>query len=223
MSLIVIEGVDCSGKETQTKKLFERLEKENFDVERVSFPNYESESSAPVKMYLRGDFGKSAYDVNPYAASVLFAVDRFASYKTDWGKKARDGVVIADRYVTSNMVHQASKIDDEDEKKKYISWLYDLEYEKMGLPKPDLVIFLDMPPEISERLNRERKNKITGSEEKDIHECDLEYLKKSYENAHFVAENQGWTKIECAPCNHLRSIDEIAEDIFKAVREILYA
>lgn len=220
--LIVIEGVDCSGKETQTARLYERLKAEGERVERISFPDYESEASAPVKMYLRGDFGKSAYDVNPYAASVLFAVDRFASYKTKWSDKL-SGIVIADRYVTSNMVHQASKIADEEEKRKYIKWLYDLEYEKLELPKPDLVLFLDMPPEISAILNLERKNKITGENKKDIHEDDLKYLRESYENAHFVAREQGWKVIKCAEGGALRTIEDISEEIFKAVREKLYA
>ncbi len=221
MPLIVIEGVDCSGKETQTEKLYNRLLNEGKKVMRISFPDYESDSSAVVKMYLRGDFGKSAYDVNPYAASTFFAVDRFASYKTKWGSFLEDGVVIADRYVTSNMVHQASKMSDEKDKEEYISWLYDLEYEKMGLPKPDRVIFLDMPPEVSSELNEARKNKITGEDKKDIHESDLEYLRKSYINAHFVAKNQKWTRVDCAPNNLLRSIDDIAEEIFESVKEIL--
>lgn len=220
--LIVIEGVDCSGKETQTARLFERLRAEGRDAVRISFPDYESEASGPVKMYLRGDFGESAYDVNPYAASTLFAVDRFASYKTKW-KDFLSGIVIADRYVTSNMVHQASKIKEEEEKRKYICWLYDLEYEKLELPKPDLVLFLDMPPEISARLNAERKNKITGECKKDIHEEDLKYLRASYENAHFVAREQGWTVIKCAEGGVLRTVEDISEEIFEAVREKLYA
>ncbi len=220
--LIVIEGVDCSGKETQTARLYERLKAEGEQVERISFPDYGSEASAPVRMYLRGDFGKSAYDVNPYAASVLFAVDRFASYKMKWFDKL-SGIVIADRYVTSNMVHQASKIADEDEKRKYIRWLCDLEYEKLELPRPDLVLFLDMPPEISAILNSERKNKITGENKKDIHEDDLKYLRESYENARFVAREQGWRVIKCAEGGDLRTIEDISEEIFKAVREKLYA
>ncbi len=221
MPLIVIEGVDCSGKETQTENLYNNLLKEGFKVMRISFPDYESDSSSLVKMYLRGDFGKSAYDVNPYTASAFFAVDRFASYKTKWGDFLKDGIVIADRYVTSNMVHQASKMTSDREKEDYINWLYDFEYEKLGLPKPDMVLFLDMPPEISARLNMERKNKITGEAVKDIHESDLGYLKASYDNAHFVAAHQGWKRIDCAPCNNLRTIEDISEEILLAVREIL--
>ncbi|MCD8048647.1 MAG: thymidylate kinase [Clostridia bacterium] len=218
MSLIVIEGVDCSGKETQTVRLYERLVDEGKTVKRVSFPDYESESSAAVRMYLNGDFGKSAFDVNPYAASVLFAVDRFASYRTKWKKDLESGIVIADRYVTSNMVHQASKLDTREEKERFIEWLCDLEYGKMELPKPDKVIFLDMPPEMSAKLNLERKNKINGSDAKDIHERDLDYLKKSYENACFVADMQGWTVIKCAAAGKVRAIDDIAEEIYCKVK-----
>ncbi|MBQ6795040.1 MAG: thymidylate kinase, partial [Clostridia bacterium] len=122
---------------------------------------------------------------------------------------------------TSNMVHQASKMESVKEKEEYIKWLYDFEYERMGLPKPDMVLFLDMPPEISARLNMERKNKITGEDVKDIHESDLNYLKASYDNAHFVAKNQGWTKIECAPCGNLRTIEDISKEIFDVCKEIL--
>ncbi len=221
MPLIVIEGVDCSGKETQTVNLYNNLLNRGYKVKRISFPDYESESSNLVKMYLRGDFGKSAYDVNPYTASAFFAVDRFASYKTKWGEDLKDTVIIADRYVTSNMVHQASKMDTEEEKEQFIEWLCDFEYVKLKLPKPDMVIFLDMPPEISERLNRERNNKITGEAVKDIHENDLLYLKASYDNAHFVAGNQSWRRVDCAPGNKLRTIDDIAEEILKVAEEIL--
>lgn len=223
MPLIVIEGVDCSGKETQTERLVKRLAEEGKNAERITFPNYESESSGAVKMYLRGDLGKNAYDVNPYAASVLFAADRFASFKSSHGWGIEEKVVVADRYVTSNMVHQASKIESEEEKRKYIAWLRDLEYGKLGLPKPDLVIFLDMPPEMSLRLNEERKNKITGKDAKDIHEGNIDYLRQSYNNAHFVASEECWRVIKCAAGERLKTIDEIAEEIFAAVREILYA
>lgn len=221
MALIVIEGVDCSGKETQTLNLYNALLSENRKVKRISFPDYESDSSALVKMYLRGDFGKSAYDVNPYTASAFFAVDRFASYKTKWGEDLKDGIVIADRYVTSNMVHQASKMKSSDEKTEFIKWLCDFEYEKLNLPKPDMVIFLDMPPEISAKLNLQRKNKITGELVKDIHESDLNYLKESYDNAHFVAKNQNWHRIDCAPGGNLRTIEDISAEILAAVKEIL--
>jgi len=218
MPLIVIEGVDCSGKETQTHTLCERLESEGKSVLHLSFPDYDSPASTPVKMYLNGDFGKNAYDVNPYAASVLFAVDRFASYKMKWQNKT-DEIIVADRYVTSNVVHQASKLETNAEKEKFIHWLCDLEYDKLGLPHPDCVIFLDMPPEFAARLNAERKNKIDGGDKKDIHESNPEYLKKSYDNAVFAAKKLGWTIISCTDGERLKTIDEIADEVYTIVKE----
>ena len=182
--LIVIEGTDSSGKETQTKKLYERLANEVEKVRKISFPNYESPACEPVKMYLAGAFGDNALNVNPYPVSTMFAIDRYASYKMDWESFYNaGGIIVTDRYTTSNMVHQASKIENIDEKSKYLGWLEDLEYNKMGIPKPDLVIFLNMPTEMAVKLMEARKNKITGEEKKDIHEKDTSYLKKSYDNA----------------------------------------
>ena len=186
--LIVIEGTDSSGKETQTKRLFEKLEEKGLKVKKISFPNYDSPACEPVKMYLSGAFGEDAMKVNPYPVSTMYAIDRYASFKTDWEKfYNEDGIIVTDRYVTSNMVHQASKIKDLDEKKQYLNWLEDLEYEKMGIPRPDLVIFLNMPTEMAVKLMAERKNKITGEEKKDIHERDKEYLKESHANACKIA------------------------------------
>ena len=185
--LIVIEGTDSSGKETQTKKLYERLANEVEKVRKISFPNYESPACEPVKMYLAGAFGDNALNVNPYPVSTMFAIDRYASYKMDWESFYNaGGIIVTDRYTTSNMVHQASKIENIDEKSKYLGWLEDLEYNKMGIPKPDLVIFLNMPTEMAVKLMEARKNKITGEEKKDIHEKDTSYLKKSYDNASYV-------------------------------------
>ena len=179
--LIIIEGSDGSGKATQTKKLYDRLEAENYKIKKVEFPNYDSESSALVKMYLRGDFGKSATDVDPYVCSTFYAVDRYASFKTEWEEFYNDGgIIICDRYTTSNMVHQASKLD-ESERDKYLDWLSDLEFNLYKIPEPDCVIFLDVPAEVSKSLMKDRNNKITGESQKDIHESDFEYLKKSYE------------------------------------------
>ena len=177
--LIVIEGTDSSGKETQTKKLYERLEQEIKNVRKLSFPNYESPACEPVKMYLAGAFGDNALDINPYPVSTMFAIDRYASYKMDWEKFYKGGgVVVTDRYTTSNMVHQASKIDNKDSKDVYLDWLEELEYSKMGIPKPDLVIFLNMSTEMAVKLMEERRNKITGEEKKDIHEKGYSLFKK---------------------------------------------
>lgn len=214
MPLIVIEGVDASGKATQTKLLYEYFLSEGKRVRTLTFPDYDSDSSAPVKLYLSGKLGDSADSVNPYAASALFAVDRFCSYKTSWEKYLKDGgTIIADRYVTSNFIHQAAKIKDISEKDKFLSFQADFEYEKIGLPKPDKVIFLDVPPEVSASLMRERENKFTHEKEKDIHEKDLPYIKKSYENALYVAEKFGFTKIVCTENGKMKSPEKIAEEV----------
>lgn len=220
--LIVIEGVDSSGKATQSKLLYDTLSKKNLKVSSVEFPNYAGASSAPVKMYLGGDFGKDPDSVNAYAASILFAVDRFASVKAEWKDKFYGGgVVIADRYTTSNMVHQASKIDDIDKKSEFLDWLYDLEYNKMELPKPDLVIFLDMPVEYAQMLMANRANKIDNSDVKDIHESNEKYLYEAYNNACFVADKYNWTHIKCVRDGAVRSIEDIASEILEYVEEIL--
>ena len=220
--LIVIEGTDSSGKETQTKKLFEKLEEKDLKVKKISFPNYDSPACEPVKMYLAGAFGEDAMKVNPYPVSTMYAIDRYASFKTDWEKfYNEDGIIVTDRYVTSNMVHQASKIRDLDEKKKYLNWLEDLEYEKMGIPRPDLVIFLNMPTDMAIRLMAERKNKITGEEKKDIHERDKEYLKESHANACKIANIYNWKEIKCNDGERIKTIEEIGEEVFSLVEEVV--
>ena len=220
--LIVIEGTDSSGKETQTKRLFEKLEEKGLKVKKISFPNYDSPACEPVKMYLSGAFGEDAMKVNPYPVSTMYAIDRYASFKTDWEKfYNEDGIIVTDRYVTSNMVHQASKIRDLDEKKQYLNWLEDLEYEKMGIPRPDLVIFLNMPTEMAVRLMAERKNKITGEEKKDIHERDKEYLKESHANACKIANIYNWKEIKCNDGESIKTIEEIGEEVFSLVEEVV--
>lgn len=220
--LIVIEGTDSSGKETQTRKLYERLEKEITNVRKLSFPNYKSPACEPVKMYLAGAFGDNALDINPYPVSTMFAIDRYASYKMDWEKFYQDGgIIVTDRYTTSNMVHQASKIESIDKKNEYLDWLEELEYSKMGIPRPDLIIFLNMPTEIAAELMAQRKNKITGEDIKDIHEKDISYLKKSYENACNIAKKYNWLEIKCVENGRLKTIDEIGEEIFSVVEKIL--
>ena len=220
--LIVIEGTDSSGKETQTKRLFEKLEEKELKVKKISFPNYDSPACEPVKMYLAGAFGEDAMKVNPYPVSTMYAIDRYASFKTDWEKfYNEDGIIVTDRYVTSNMVHQASKIRDLDEKKKYLNWLEDLEYEKMGIPRPDLVIFLNMPTEMAVKLMAERKNKITGEEKKDIHERDKEYLKESHANACKIANIYNWKEIKCNDGDRIKTIEEIGEEVFSLIEKVV--
>lgn len=209
--LIVIEGLDGSGKSTQLELLPKNLAQKGIASKTVSFPNYESNSSALVKMYLNGDFGTHPDDVNAYAASLFYAVDRYASFKSDWGKYYnQNGVIISGRYTTSNAVHQTSKLP-RDMWQGFLDWLYDLEYNKMGIPKPDKVIFLDMPVEVSQKLLSHRYN---GDEnKKDIHESDVAYLNKCRNAAVFTAEYSGWTVIPCGENGQARSIDDIAKDI----------
>ena len=220
--LIVIEGVDSSGKETQTNLLFEYIKSKGFNVKKVSFPDYESDFCMPVKKYLAGDLGKNPNDVSAYAASSFYAIDRYASYKKDWGEFYNsDGTIVCDRYVTSNIVHQAMKISGKKEKEQFIDWLSDYEYEKLGLPKPDVVIFLDMPPEAAQFLMKNRANKITGEAKKDIHESDESYLRAAYANAVEVASHQGWNRIVCANGLDVRTIESIHEEIVSIVEKIL--
>ena len=213
--IIVIEGTDASGKQTQSELLYEYLKSENKKVMKVVFPDYESRSSEPVKMYLEGLFGDTAQSVDPKAASVLYAVDRFASYKTKWEEffKDEDSILILDRYVTSNMIHQAAKIDDIEKKEEYLNWIYDFEYNIMGLPKPDYVIFLNMRFDLAQKLMENRNNKITDSAQKDIHERDKEYMKKCYENACMIAKKYMWQEVQCFYGDSIKTIDEIQKEI----------
>lgn len=222
--VIVIEGSDGSGKATQSRLLYEFLKGEGRPVRLVSYPDYDSPSSALVKMYLGGEFGADPYAVNAYVASAFYAVDRFASYLKDWKEfygAGDDHIVICDRYVTSNMLHQAAKLDSLEEKLAFLDWEYDFEYRKGGLPVPDHVFFLDVEPETSLRLMRERENKITRrtcQPSKDIHEADPGYLARSYGNSLILAEKYGWDRIEC--CDGQGKIKP-AEEIHKLIRKKL--
>lgn len=214
--LIVIEGLDSSGKQTQTELLCKALSEKNIPVKKVSFPCYDEPSSALVKMYLAGEFGQEAESVNPYAASSFYAVDRYASFKKDWETFYNDGgIVVADRYTTSNMIHQAGKIKDVQERDAYLKWLYEYEFSYLQLPEPDAVLFLEMEPEVSARLMKERANKITGSMEKDIHEKDKNHLMNSYESAVYVAEKFGWKRVKCVKDDVLRTIEDIHGEILE--------
>lgn len=221
--LFVIEsGSDGSGKATQSKMLFDRLLNENYNVKKIEFPNYKSKSSELVKMYLNGDFGDDPEDVNAYAASTFYAVDRFASYKMEWGEFYKNGgIIIADRYTTSNMVHQASKINDNEKRNEFLHWIFQLEYKLYGLPQPDCVIFLDMPPEYSNKLIINRANKFTGNDKKDIHERNYEYLKQCYNNSLYVAKKYNWNKINCIDDNRIKTIEEIHRHIYDIVKRQL--
>lgn len=219
--LIIVEGGDGSGKATQTKKLVERLIKDGHPVMSVSFPDYESDSSALVKMYLAGDFGKNPEDVNPYVASTFYAADRFASYRMKW-KNFYDngGIVIADRYTTSNMVHQMVKYTESKERIEFLNWLEDLEFKKFGLPEPDIVCLLDVPLEVTLKLMKNRVNK-TGGRTGDIHEKDSLYLENCHKAYDELVKRYNWKRIPCTFESNMKTIEEIHEDIYKAVKEIL--
>lgn len=212
--LIAIEGTDGSGKATQSALLYDRLKEAGTSVKKIEFPNYKSESSSLAKMYLAGDFGKNPEDVSPKVASTFYAADRFASYRMEWESFYKEGgVIIADRYTTSNMVHQASKIKNEEEKNSFLDWLWDLEYNIYGIPVPDAVIFLDMPPEYSIMLMKERANKFTGNLEKDIHEKSSEYIQASYSNALGVAKKYGWHIVHCIRDGKIKDKEEIMDEV----------
>ncbi|WP_101772562.1 dTMP kinase [Peptostreptococcus faecalis] len=222
--LFVIEsGTDGSGKATQSELLYNRLESDGYKVKKVEYPNYNSESSSLVKMYLRGDFGKKADDVDPYIASTFFAADRYATYKTEWEDfYMSGGTIIADRYATSNLVHQASKMDDLEEREQFLKWMDDYEYNLYKIPRADSVFFLDVPVDVSSELIKNRKNKITHESEKDIHESDYEYLKKTYENSKYIACKYKWDIINCVDKNKsMRNIEDIHDEIYSKVVNVI--
>ena len=217
--LIVLEGLDGSGKATQAKLLAEHLAGQGLPVKEITFPDYASDSSALVKMYLAGQFGDRPDDVNAYAASSFYAVDRYASYKTSWGQfYEQGGVVIADRYTTSNAVHQCSKLPPE-QWEEYLRWLFDYEFRLLGLPAPDRVIYLQVDPAVSQKLMTGRYH---GDEsKKDVHEKDTEYLARSRRAAEFCAAHLGWQTVHCTKDGQMRSIQEIQTRVQALAQEIL--
>lgn len=217
--LLVLEGLDGSGKSTQTEQLKQALLQEQVPMTQIKLPDYDSPSSTLVKMYLNGDFGKRPSDVNAYAASSFYAVDRYASFQNHWKQPYEDGVLIlADRYVTSNASYQMTKLPEE-EWDAYLDWLEDYEYRKLGLPEPNLVIFFDMPVEVSQKLMTDR---YAGNEaKKDVHEKDVAYLQHCRKAALFAAKKQGWVVVPCAEGDKPRTINAIAEDVMKLVKERL--
>ncbi len=221
--LIAIEGVDGSGKETQTALLYDRLLEEGLDVMKRGYPNYDSEASALVKMYLMGKFGDDPKSVNAYIASTFFAGDRYADFMTVWkGHYEGGGIVLVDRYTTANMIHQAGKIKDPAERDRFLNWLYDFEFKLYGIPVPDLVFFLDVPSQFQQAITAGRKNKITGGTVQDIHEKSPEHLQESYAAASYVAEKYGWQKIQCVRDGKMRSIESINDEIFDKVSALLH-
>lgn len=216
--LIAIEANDGAGKATQSKLLYYFLKEKGVKVKKISFPDYESKSSELVKMYLNGEFGTNSEDVNAYAASVFFACDRFASFRTKWKSFYEEGgVIISDRYTTSNIAHQAQKIERYEDRIRFANWLKEFEYEIMGIPKPDLVIYLDILPEISMRTIAQRSNKIDQSNIKDIHERDFNHIQKAYKIAHELMETEGWHCIKCYEGMQYRLQEAIRDDILEII------
>lgn len=217
----MLEGIDGSGKSTQYKRLCNRLEQAGYEFEKITFPRYDKYSSALLKAYLNGEFGSKPGDVNAYAASTFYAVDRFASFKTDWeGYYNGGGTILLDRYTTSNACHQGSKLKGE-ERLKFLDWLYGFEFGLLGLPEPSLVIYLDTDIEASRRRMDERQTATNTSA--DIHENDFEYLSACLDAGRFAAEHYGWTRIGCVKDGEMRSIEEIHEEIFEIVLKELKA
>jgi dTMP kinase len=217
--LIVLEGTDGSGKATQARLLCQHLERAGTPFREIDFPRYGKPSATMVQEYLDGNLGKHPGDVNAYAASMFYAMDRYASYKQDWGEFYESGgLVVADRYTTSNAVHQASKLP-EGERTAYLDWLFDTEYRLLGLPKPDLVLYLDMPTEITERMMRQRETD-TGAHA-DIHEQDADYLRQCRDNAKAVAQICGWTVIHCARDDAPRPPEDIHREILGLTGKLL--
>ena len=213
--LIVIEGTDGSGKSTQFKLLTERVAAEGRQFQKLVFPQYAEESSALIRMYLGGQFGSNPADVNAYAASAFYAVDRYASYKKVWGEWYENGgLVLSDRYTTSNAVHQASK-EPAEKQQEFLGWLYEFEYDRLGLPRPDLTIYLDVPTDFTEKLMRSRE--AATNTKADIHEQDLTYLATCRRTGRAAAAFYGWTVIDCVKDGAMRSIEDIHEEIYRHV------
>ena len=217
--LIVIEGTDGSGKSTQFKLLTSRLEAENLAFQKLVFPQYAEPSSALIRMYLGGEFGTKPSDVNAYAASAFYAVDRYASFKKVWGQwYEAGGLIVSDRYTTSNAVHQASK-EPVEKQPEFLKWLYDFEYAKLGLPCPDLIIYLDVPTDFTEAMMRRRE--ADTNTKADIHEQDMDYLATCRRTGKPAAEYYGWTVIQCVKDGAMRSIEDIHEEIYRHVAACL--
>ena len=217
--LIVLEGIDGSGKSTQYRRLCQRMENDKIDYNHIVFPRYDKESSALLRLYLGGAFGTDPGDVNAYTASTFYAVDRYAGFARGWKDfYDKGGLIVCDRYTTSNAVHQGSKLQGE-KQAEFFTWLYDLEYDKMGLPRPDLVLCLDMPTELAHLLREKRDTQGVG--DADIHERAEQYLARCRETARQAAKHYGWTLISCVKDGRLRSIEDIHEEIYRHIAACL--
>ena len=217
--LIVFEGIDGSGKSAHYRRVCQHLEADGIDYNHIVFPRYDKESSALLRMYLNGEFGSNPSDVNAYIASTFYAVDRVAAYRTDWGEAYNaGGFVLSDRYTTSNAVHQGAKLKNE-ELGEFFEWLYDFEYVKLELPKPDLVIYLDVDLETSLARMKHRQEKTNTSA--DIHEKDVRYLENCLRVADRAADHYGWLRIPFMTDVIEREIDEKHEEIYSIIKETI--
>ena len=217
--LIVFEGLEGSGKSTQLDCFTKTLKERGKDYLQIKLPDYDNPSSTLVKMYLAGEFGDKPSDVNAFAASAFYAVDRVANFKTKWQKEYDNGtLIVADRYTTSNAVHQCSKLSA-NERDEYLKWLYDFEFDKLKLPKPDCVLFFDMPPEVSQKLMSGRYNQ--DETKKDIHERYVDYLNNCRDASLYAAEKLHWVVIECAENGEPLPIDTIAQKVQNILKEII--
>jgi len=217
--LIVLEGIDGSGKSTQYAMLCRRFEREGRPFRHIVFPRYREESSSLIRMYLTGQFGPRPTDVNAYTASTFFAVDRYASFKTDWGDYySGGGLVLSDRYTTSNAVHQGSKVPPQ-ELDSFLDWLYDFEFRILELPRPDIVIYLDIDVNTSFRqmARRQRETNTQG----DIHETDREYLLRCAETGRRACGHYGWRRIQCDDQGSMRDADSIHREIYDYIMEVI--
>lgn len=217
--LVVFEGTDGAGKTTQARLLAGRLGEEGIPFREIDFPRYGSPFAEPARLYLQGQLGSRPEDVNAFASSVFFAVDRYASYKEDWGDAYRSGkLILANRYTTSNAVHQASKLPGR-ERDAFLEWLFDLEYRRLGLPEPDLVIYLDLPTEISGQMLRHREAETHTAA--DIHERDGAYLRRCRESAREIVRSLGWQRIDCTRDGAVRTPEDIHHEVWNLVRALL--
>lgn len=214
---IALDGLDASGKETQSDLLCGTLRAQGYTVRELSFPQYGKKSAVPVELYLGGALGDNPEDTNAYAASSFFSVDRYISYRTDWIRdiEDRNTVIVSNRYTTANAVHQLSKLPRE-QWDGFLDWLWDFEFDKLGLPRPDIILYLEMHPDIAMRLLNHRSDE-TGRK-KDIHEQSRTHLYKSYDAALYASEKLGWNRIRCFADGEARPIPDIHAEIWEIVR-----